>query len=69
MQAKFLYYGTGEEINFKTFYLSKVPNEPAAMACLVDEKLVDVYSRPKLAVEVSVKKEASRELKFRGIQN
>lgn len=69
IQAKLLYYGPNEDINYKTFLFNPLTNDPASLAFVIDDKLFDIYLRPKLSIEITVKKEQARELKFRGIQN
>jgi hypothetical protein len=69
VQGKFLYYAMNEEINYKTFNFTPLANDPTALAFMVDDKLFDTYFKPRLALEITVKKEPPREPMFRGIQN
>ena len=69
VQVRFIFYSPTEDTNSKTYNLLKQENDPAAYSCTVDDRLMDTYLRPKLAMEFTVKKEVERERKFRGIQN
>jgi hypothetical protein len=69
VQARFIFGGAGEETNYKTYQLAAQTADPAAYACTVDERLFETYLKPRLAIEFTVRRDAVRERKFRGIQN
>jgi hypothetical protein len=69
VQVRFIFYAPAEDTNYKIYNLTQQANDPSAYSCIVDDRLMDQYLKPRLAMEFTVKKEVERERKFRGIQN